>query len=388
MSFSLNSLARLRGIHKRLRSLVEPLSDEELRQQYHIDLSPVGWHLGHSCFIENYWIREVVQENDQLTRGLHELYFPELSPKPERGGKLPAKGVLLAQTQEQHEQNLLLLSGMAEPLKDNPLLKDEYLVHFLIQHHAQHYETMLMILTQRAYSLHRNQYHPGQRLLSAPPSEDYVELPECTYPIGGEWPMAFDNELPAHAPELEAFSIRRTPVSNAEYLGFMDAGGYEQQEYWSEDGWKWKSEQKAAHPEHWRQDDRGWWYALTENGPADLDGSDPVYGINYYEAEAFAHYAGAELPDEHQWEAAHKLHALQQTGMSWEWCRNHFAPYEGYVVFPYAGYSSTWFDGKHFVLKGGSRYTRPVIKRPSFRNFYNPDKRHIFAGCRLSRQPN
>jgi formylglycine-generating enzyme required for sulfatase activity len=71
--------------------------------------------------------------------------------------------------------------------------------------------------------------------------------------------------------------------------------------------------------------------------------------------------------------------------MSWEWCRSQFAPYEGYVVFPYAGYSSTWFDGRHLVLKGGSRYTRPVIKRPSFRNFYNPDKRHIFAGIRLAR---
>lgn len=385
MSFSLNNLARLRGMHNRLRSLVEPLTDEEIRQQYHCDLSPIGWHLGHCCFIENYWIREVVQEDDRLTNNLHNLYFPELSPKPERGGKLPGKDELLRQTLEQHEQNLLLLSGMAEPLRDNPLLKDEYLVHFLIQHHAQHYETMLMILAQRAYSLHRNQFHPGQRLVATPPGEDYIELPECTYPIGGEWPMAFDNELPAHAPELEAYAIRRTPVSNAEYLGFIEAGGYSNPEYWSQDGWDWVQKHASDKPEHWRQDERGWWYALTEDGPTELPAEEPVYGINRYEAEAFAHYAGAELPDEHQWEAAHKLHALQQSGQVWEWCQNTFAPYEGFIVFPYAGYSSTWFDGRHYVLKGGSRYTRPVIKRASFRNFYNPDKRHIFAGLRLAR---
>lgn len=385
MSTRLTTLAQLRGVHNRLRSLALLLEEDELRQQYHTELSPLGWHLGHCCFIENFWLREGIQGDNSKTAHLHDLYFPEKSPKPERGGRLPDKETLLRQTLEDHEQNLLLLSGMAEPLKENKLLNDDYLPFFLIQHHAQHYETMLMILTHRAYERHRHNFYPTRRLTGRKPVNDFVSLPECTYPVGGALPLAFDNELPAHSPELSAFSIRRTPVSNAEYLGFIEAGAYEDTQYWSDSGWEWKQENEISCPEHWRQDARGWWYGLSEDGPYELKAADPVHGINYYEAEAFAHYANARLPQEHEWEAAHKLHTLQKTGVAWEWCENPFTPYQDYIAFPYDRYSRAWFDNQHFVLKGGSRYTRPIIKRPSFRNFYNPDKRHIFAGCRLAR---
>lgn len=385
MSTRLTTLAQLRGVHNRLRSLALLLEEEELRTQYHDDLSPLGWHLGHCCYIENYWLREGIQGDDSKTAHLKDLYIPENSPKPERGGRLPDKETLLRQTLEDHEQNLLLLSGMAEPLAENKLLDNDYLPFFLIQHHAQHYETMLMVLTQRAYQRHRHDFFPSRRLIGRSPADDYVSLPECTYPIGGALPLAFDNELPAHSPELCAYSIRRTPASNAEYLGFIEAGGYEQQAYWSASGWEWLEKSQCQHPEHWRQDARGWWYGLSEEGPCDLKPEEPVHGINYYEAEAFARYADARLPQEHEWEAAQKLHSLQKTGIVWEWCKNPFAPYQDYIAFPYDRYSQAWFDDQHFVLKGGSRYTRPIIKRPSFRNFYNPDKRHIFAGCRLAR---
>jgi gamma-glutamyl hercynylcysteine S-oxide synthase len=385
MSTRLTTLAHLRGVHNRLRSLALPLEDDELRQQYHPELSPLGLHLGHCCFIENFWLREGVQGDDSKTAHLHDLYFPEQSPKPERGGRLPEKERLLTQTLEDHEQNLLLLSGMAEPLEENQLLNDDYLPFFLIQHHAQHYETMLMILTQRAFSRHRYNFFPDKCLTAKTPANDFVSLPECTYPVGGSLPLAFDNELPSHTPELKAFSIRRTPVSNAEFLGFIEAGGYEHREYWSDLGWKWKQENDLSCPEHWRQDARGWWYGLSEEGPFELDPDEPLHGINYYEAEAFASFANARLPLEHEWEAAQQLHVLQKTGMAWEWSKNTFAPYDNYIAFPYDRYSKAWFDDEHYVLKGGSRYTRPIIKRPSFRNFYNPDKRHIFAGCRLAR---
>jgi gamma-glutamyl hercynylcysteine S-oxide synthase len=385
MSTRLTTLAQLRGIHNRLRALVLPLDEAEIRQQFHPELSPIGWHLGHCCFIENYWLREGVQGDNSKTGHLHDLYFPERSPKAERGGKLPDKEKLLEQTLADHEQNLLLLSGMAEPLQENRLLEDDYLPFFLIQHHVQHYETMLMVLTQRAYARHRQDFFPQQHLTGKAPIEDYISLPECTYPVGGALPMAFDNELPAHSPELSPFAIRRMPVSNAEYLGFMEAGAYENQAFWSEEGWAWLAKQPVSCPEHWRQDARGWWYGLSKDGPCELPPDEPVYGINHYEAEAFARYAGGRLPHEHEWEAAKQLHSLQQTGVVWEWCENPFAPYPDYISFPYDRYSKAWFDDHHYVLKGGSRYTRPIIKRPSFRNFYTPDKRHIFAGCRLAR---
>ncbi|HKJ09285.1 MAG TPA: SUMF1/EgtB/PvdO family nonheme iron enzyme, partial [Gammaproteobacteria bacterium] len=110
---------------------------------------------------------------------------------------------------------------------------------------------------------------------------------------------------------------------------------------------------------------------------------EPVLGINHHEASAYAAWAGAQLPHEYQWEAACRLGLLEHTGRAWEWCANTFHPYEGFESFPYREYSTPWLGGDHYTLKGGSLHTRPPVKRASFRNFYEPDKRHIFAGLRL-----
>ena len=108
-----------------------------------------------------------------------------------------------------------------------------------------------------------------------------------------------------------------------------------------------------------------------------------MYGISFHEAQAFSHWARARLPHEHEWEAAVKSEQLHNTGQVWEWCANTFHPYQGFSAFPYDEYSKPWFDDNHYVLRGASRHTRPEIRRASFRNFFNPDKRHIFAGLRL-----
>jgi iron(II)-dependent oxidoreductase len=385
MNSLLGVLVELRRIHRKLRMLVEPLSEEEIRRQYHQELSPIGWHLGHCCFIENYWLREIVQGDQSLTASLHDLYFPEQSPKAERGGRIPGKEQLLSETEQQHEQNLLLLSGVAEPLKDHPLLNNNYLPLFLVQHHAQHLETMMMVLTQRAYQLHRHRYHPQKRLLPSPLREDYIEVPGCTYRVGGTMPAGFDNEFPSHTPELKGFSISRFPVTNGEYLSFLEQGGYQAPDFWDEEGWQWLQDKAITQPEDWYQDDRGWWYGVSQQGPYELLADGPVSGISHYEARAFTRYAQARLPHEHEWEVTQNLHALQKSGIVWEWCENTFSPYEGFEPFPYDGYSKPWYDDRHYVLKGGSLYTQPIIRRASFRNFYNPDKRHIFSGIRLAR---
>ena len=381
---SLGTLVRLRAVHKRLHALLEPLDDESYRTQYHHDLSPLGWHVGHCTFIENYWLRERIQGDDSRTRALHDYYFPQLSPKPERGRKLPAKQKLLSDTARQNDDNILLLSGTDGQLRQDPLLDDEYIERFLVQHHCMHYETMHMVLTQRAIKRHRHQFHPGRQLRARPVIAAMRHYTAADYTVGGEQPVAFDNELPAQRINLEAFQIARNPVSNAEYLGFMEAGGYTQHDLWSEAGWNWLQLAGAHHPDHWRQDDRGWWYGIGLDGPFDLDPNAPLMGINRYEAEAFARWVGARLPHEFEWEVACRSNLLEGTGQVWEWCDNTFFPYEGFRAFPYDGYSQPWFDGKHYVLRGASRYTRTDLRRPSFRNFYEPDKRHIFAGLRLA----
>lgn len=381
---SLPTLVRLHAIHRRLLALVEPLSDSDYRRQYHPDLSPIGWHLGHCAFVENLWLRERVLGDDRLTRGLHDLYLPERSPKPARGSRLPPKDVLLDRVRRQSEDNMLLLSGTAGRLDPHPLLEEEYLEQFLIQHHAQHYETMLMVLAQRALARHRQEFFPQRQLRPAAPLCVTEPVPGGTHRIGGVRPQAFDNELPAHEVELADFRIARHPVSNAQYLGFMRAGGYTQTRHWSEAGIGWLTASGARHPDHWRQDARGWWYAVGPEGPYELEPEAPVEGLCHFEAQAYARYAGARLPHEFEWEAATRLRRLHTTGHVWEWCDNAFAPYPGFAPFPYAEYSTPWFDGGHFVLRGGSRYTRRELRRPSFRNFYPPDKRHVFAGLRLA----
>ncbi|RMG59796.1 MAG: ergothioneine biosynthesis protein EgtB [Gammaproteobacteria bacterium] len=386
MSTTLSVLAELRGIHNCLQALVERLDEDSLRRQYHPELSPIGWHYAHCAHVEKRWLLgEILGRWKGLGRD-GARYLPERAFKPERGRRLPPRERLLRQVRADQEQTLLLLSGMADRrLPEHPLLENDYLPLFFLQHHQQHYETMLLVLAQRAQARHRHQFFPERRLRPAGPETEFVALPACSYPVGGERPEAFDNELPAWSPELEEFEIARRPVTNAQWLAFMEAGGYENPSLWSEDGRAWLQLSGARHPEHWRQDARGWWYGILAEGPYELHPDFPVHGINLYEAEAYARWAGGRLPHEHEWEAAHRLHALQLVGVVWEWCGNAFFPYPGYEPFPYTRYSQAWFDGRHHTLRGGSLYTRPRIKRASFRNFYLPDKRHVLAGLRLAR---
>ena len=163
----------------------------------------------------------------------------------------------------------------------------------------------------------------------------------------------------------------------------MEENGYQEKQYWNEEGWNWRMENDLVAPGYWRSDSNGTWYGVSSNGPFILPGNNPVTGISYHEACAFSSWAGARLPYEHEWEAAKNLDLLEETGRVWEWCQNTFYPYDGFVAFPYDGYSIPYFDGKHYTLRGGSAHTQPVIKRSSFRNYYLPDKRFIFAGLRL-----
>ena len=125
------------------------------------------------------------------------------------------------------------------------------------------------------------------------------------------------------------------------------------------------------------------WYGINHQGAFDLNNDDFVSGLNFYEASAFANWAGARLPHEHEWETAIKLGLLEHTTEIWEWCHNHIYAYDGFSAFPDKINSQQHFDEQHYVLKGGSQYTRPELKYASYRNAHPPQHRHIFAGLRL-----
>jgi ergothioneine biosynthesis protein EgtB len=383
MTTSLSTMIRLRAIQNKTRKLFEGMSDLHYRLQFHPDLSPAGWHLGHGLFIENYWLYEVIQNNNEYTADTS-LYIPGNCPEPERGPRLPPLNETLQKISEQQDINDLLLLEKTPPLSDHILFKDEYIENFIIQHYAQHYETIHMVLQQIALKADKGSYQPKEALTATMPKRDLALIPQNSYTVGGEKPLSYDNELPSLKIDLNAFYISAKPVSNSEYLNFMHNDGYTTADYWSIEGWKWLQNKQLHHPEHWRQNEQQQWYGVNYTGAYDLQADDAVYGINYYEACAFAKWANARLPHEHEWETAARLAQLSQTAHAWEWCNNTFHPYDNFMPFPYDEYSTPWFDGKHYVLKGGSTFTRPEIKRASFRNFYQPHQRHMFAGLRLA----
>jgi iron(II)-dependent oxidoreductase len=376
------TLHQLSAIQNLLLALVEGQDDNVCRSQYHPDLSPLGWHLGHCVYTETYWLQEVVAGDHTHSAPQLTLYTPALTPRPQRGPQLPPRDALLDWAAGLQSDNLMRLANAALP-QNHALLANDYLPLFLLQHHAQHYETMLMVLTQRALRADYPDYRVRAPLVAAQDHGALRTVPAGHFRIGGAAPLSYDNELPPQHAELGEFRIAAQPLSNGEYLAFMQAGGYGDTRLWSKDGWAWRQQHNANHPDHWRLDADGAWYGIGLNGPYELTAAAPVHGINHYEASACAAWAGARLPHEYQWEAAHRSRQLDDVGRVWEWCANSFHPYNGFNAFPYEGYSTPWFDGTHYSLRGGSLHTRPELRRASFRNFYTAEKRHIFAGLRL-----
>lgn len=353
------------------------------RRAFHPDLSPAGWHIGHMATVEAFWIRKALL-GEPLPAAWKALYFPDLIAKSARAEALPEKSDIVAFAQTTHTDNL---AALARANPNHALLQDAYLLHFLLQHHAQHRETLAQIARQRALCLAdagRARFVAVPFRATAPKAPD-LAFAAVEFDVGAApGPLPYDNELPAHRVELRAFALGREAVSNGEYLGFMQAGGYDDARLWSTAGNAWRTDARAQAPQHWRRDGAGNWYAIESGGAANLAADAPVDGLSYFEAEAFARFALARLPHEHEWEYARRHSPRLISGQVWEWCANAFYPYPGFRAFPYAGYSTPWFDGRHFVLRGSSRHTAATIARPTFRNFFTADQRHIFAGLRLA----
>ena len=355
-----------------------------LSVQFHPELSPMGWHLGHCVFTDYYWIQQQLLGVSVPSKKLQSIYAPELLAKHRRGENLPEdRQLLIWAKKEQQKNNDLIRNFYEATLASHELMQNSFLLYFLIQHYGQHRETLHMILVQQLLSS-PNKFTAQQPLRLTDPDPVIVTLPAGRYAIGGEQKApCYDNEYPNHKVQMNAVAISNRLVSNGEYYAFMQDMGYQSSCYWSGVGWEWCKQYNITHPAYWRQDARKNWFGTDINGPYDLIVEAPVWGISYYEAQAFATWAGARLPHEYEWEAAKKSSLLEGAGQVWEWCINDFHPYEGFSAFPYIGYSVPYFDGSHYVLKGGSIYTENIIKRASFRNYYQPDKRHHFAGCRL-----
>jgi ergothioneine biosynthesis protein EgtB len=379
------------------------------------DASPTKWHLAHTTwFFETFVLEPARPERppfDPRFRFLFNSYYNAVGPqyaRPERGLlSRPSLDEVLAYRAAIDEALLEWLDG-AGP-RDSELLAR---VELGIQHEQQHQE---LILTDAKHALGRNPLRPAYRVLPEPPRAEapalrFEPFAEGVRSVGHAGPgFAFDNEAPRHRLLLPAFELASRCVTNGEYLGFLDDGGYERPELWLSDGWAWREAEDVCAPLYWERVD-GAWTTFTLAGPRALRAEEPVVHVSFYEAAAFAEWSGARLPTEHEWEVAAagapvegnfleggRLHpapapagprAAQLFGDVWEWTRSDYAPYPGFR--PSAGALGE-YNGKFMcnqrVLRGGSCATPASHVRASYRNFFPPTARWQFSGIRLAKDP-
>lgn len=378
--------------------LFTQIDNSDFCRQIHKDFSPVGWHLGHIGVTESYWILQQCQGEPSLSSFYDFFFTPTDNPKPNRGNLPPREEILcyLSATREK----VFAFLAQTSFASDHRLLKDANIFRMLMQHEEQHNETILLILQMLAVerydlslafpsaaiagflssSLTRGDGEPlSQR-------NEMVLVPAGSFLLGSnDIAETLDNERPQYEVEVADFFIDRYPVINRDFLQFVDAGGYRTRPWWSPAGWKWREQNKVEHPLYWRQQPDGEWIEVGLAQADRLRPESPVMCVSWYEADAYARFAGKRLPTEAEWEKAAVSGVLRMSGRVWEWTATWFHPYPEFVAHPYAGYSVPYFDQQHRVLRGGSWATRPHVRRATFRNWYHPWVREIFAGLRCAK---
>lgn len=331
---------------------IADLDDRALSAQSDPGFSPIGWHVGHIAYTEALWLAPGADFHPEWER----LFRQDGLPKFERR-RLPSRAAL--------EEYLATVRGRILAHLDAGLLgASARLWHFILQHEAQHGETITIVRRLAGFD--------GRPSACQAPGEDddgMIEVPGGSIRQGHDGPEALDNERPSHHVAVDAFRLSKTPVSQGRFRRFIEADGYREQAFWSAEGWAWRRAHDITAPRYW------------------VEGSDviPVHGISAYEAEAYCRSIGVRLPTEAEWEHAAVFDpTLGALGQVWQWTSTPFAPYPGFKPFPYPGYSAAYFDGRHRVLKGGSWATAAPVLRPSFRNWYEPGTRQIFAGFRYA----
>ena len=374
--------------------LVADVQSALIKQQAHPDFSPVGWHLGHITYTEALWLTEhSANPLDQLSLRYpiqyRQLFSADGLPKAKRED-LPDLGEILAYLENVRENTLYHLSKA--PLETNPAL-----LYWLLQHESQHAETIAIVLALHAlkkaepentYLLkeslnNRNNLLPHH--LTDSLEETMVQIKAGSFIQGCDEPFALDNEKPAHSVWLNDYWIDRRPVTCQQYHHFIEAGGYHQKKWWTTAGWRWKQLMSVEQPLYWPicKRDEG----ENEGTFGNRFGNCPVHGVSWYEADAYARFVGKRLPSESEWAKAASDDTFgceYMLGNVWQWTSTWFDAYSGFESFPYAGYSQAYFDGAHRVLRGGSWATPQWALRKSFRNWYHPHRREMFAGFRCA----
>jgi iron(II)-dependent oxidoreductase len=385
-------LAQFSSLHGLMRDLVHEAPDDTTPVAR---LGTLGWYLGRSVYRELYWLREVVTGDADLSARVRHI-FSGIDPDPAARCALlpPPPHILNWATQIQDEDLRRLATPGALPA--HPLLAGDRLPWYLLQEAAKDFERMLSVRLVRSLGRSDPDGYLARVALAADPplanpDLDLVGVTQGHYRIGSRHdPRAYDNERPPQAVELSSYRIARLPVTNAQYLGFMEAGGYADPAHWDQAGQTWLAAHPVQAPLHWVRDPRGHWYGLGIAGPADLPPDQPVSGVSRHEVQAYANWvaglgglgAGAVPQHEYQWEVAARAGTIQGTGRVWEWCANPLHPYPAFTPFPEAAGVAA-FDRGFVSLRGACLHSQRCLRRAGLRHWANPAERHGFAGIRL-----
>ncbi|MEZ4949728.1 MAG: ergothioneine biosynthesis protein EgtB [Saprospiraceae bacterium] len=415
----LPTLSTLKTRFHEVRSLTEqlcnPLEAEDMVVQPSMDVSPPKWHLGHTTwFFENFLLVPNLKEYilfDPSFNYFFNSYYESQGPRVLRS----QRGNMTRPTAESIKSYRKYVNEHLENLIDaveegSIEIKDfELIMEVGLQHEQQHQE---LLVTDIKYILGNNPLFPAYHQIELPeqhkPEEEWLSFDEGVYDIGyiGDG-FCWDNEMSAHKVHLESFAVSNHLVTNGEYLEFMEAGGYENFEFWLSEGWEWVKSLDEKAPLYWFKKDGEWWH-YTLHGFQKVEPNLPVTHISYFEADAFANWKGMRLPTEFEWEVACKLtepvpnsdtkllesgflHPVQTSGNqfwgnTWEWTSSAYLPYPKYPRFKGAlGEYNGKFMINQMVLRGGSVATPESHIRNTYRNFFHPDKRWQFTGFRLAK---
>ena len=382
------------------------------------DVSPTKWHLAHTTwFFETFILKKFVPgyrpEVPQYAY-LFNSYYNAAGDMHRRDlrGLISRPTVKEAQRYRRSIDSHMddLLSNAAEKLLD----EIEPILILGIHHEQQHQE---LLVTDIKHVFAQNPLYPvfREQKIGIVPTQTtpmhFLDFEEKTVEIGHDGRgFAYDNESPRHRALIPAFSMASRPVTNGEYIAFIEDNGYARAEFWLSLGWLTVNEQHWQSPLYWTKRDGRWWN-FTLSGFRPVDENEPVTHVSYFEADAFANWTGARLPTEFEWErAAAKIdiegnfveseifHACpapvsaddlhQMFGDVWEWTRSAYSPYPGYRAAPGAlGEYNGKFMCNQYVLRGGSCATSQSHIRRTYRNFFQPEKRWQFTGIRLARDP-
>jgi iron(II)-dependent oxidoreductase len=407
-------------------ALVADLSDAQMIGPPLPIVNPLLWEIGHIGWFQEKWVLRQAAKRRSIRPDADALYDSAAILHQRRWDlALPDREQTLAYLRAVRD-------GVLEVLQQRePTAEVSYFTQLSVFHEDMHAEAFMYTRQTLTYPAPRSQVAASVR--DGGPLPGDVQIPGGVFQLGAtpEEQFVFDNEKWAHPVEVRPFAIARAAVTQAEFAAFVDDGGYRRQEFWSAEGWRWRTQTEAHHPVYWRQEASGQWLRRDFDQWVRLEPHRPVVHVNWHEATAYCRWAGRRLPTEVEWEVAaageadpsgtglggrkrrfpwgaappqrHRANldgevlgclevssladgdsafgCRQMIGNVWEWTASAFGPYPGFRADAYKEYSAPWF-GTHQVLRGGCWATRGRLLRNTWRNFYTPDRRDVWAGLR------